>query len=458
MLRSEIRIWWTRSTRMLTGAAGTGVFAVAGALRNRWLAQHLDTAGIGILAQVMSVQTWIGTAAGLGLSLSVARAVSASRGENREAAPRAFWAAMTIAAATGGAAAVAGLVAAADISRLVLGTTEYAGLIRISMLGAAGMALWTPLQGFFAGRSDVRAGLTFALAGGGGAALLAFLLVPRFGLAGAAVAGALLYPLGLVGAAVFHAPAHAEAILPRPRPLGTAVSAEAGGLLRVAGVALALSLLDQGTMVALRVHYLKANGPAANGLLQAALALAQQVGAVFYAYLGGYAFGKISGLTGAGPIRDYTRRHFAPLFVLAVAAMALATAGSTPLLRLLYSHRFDAARPLMALALWGELGRVAVQIAALGALALGGTRLWLAIAVSQPILLSAAYAYFVARGAGEQSLPSAYATAAWATLLVALALLARRGVTLDGRALLLLVAGCALLGLLAWLIVSASTG
>jgi hypothetical protein len=456
MRRAEIAFWWTRFARLLAGASGALVSAATGVVRNKWLAQTLDTNGIGVLSQVVSGQTWFGVAAGMGLALPVAHAVGLASGDvddaRREAGRRAAWSAAYLAAIAGLVVAAVGLLAAPLLSRALLGTADYAPLVRISMIGVVGVALWNPAQGFFAGRSDVRAPLSFALAGGGGSALLAFVLVPRFGLLGAATAVTLIYPLGLLGMALVNAPAHRGAIWPRPRPLAAVAWREAGPLLGVAGAALALSLLDLGTMVALRAHFLRANGVDANGLLQAALALSQQVGAVFYAYLSSYAFGKINAVAateGVAGVRAYTRRQWTPLIGLAALAAAFAIVAAAPLLHLFYSSRFDGARPLMAYSLFGEMGRVAVQTVGLGALAVGGTRLWFAIGVTQPIALAGAYLFFARAGTGAASLPYAYATAGWVSLAVALILLARKGITLHGRGLALAAFAFLALGALA---------
>ncbi|HEU4724474.1 MAG TPA: hypothetical protein VFU59_04155 [Candidatus Eisenbacteria bacterium] len=453
MRRVDVPFWWQRFARLLAGAAGTLVSALTGVIRNKWLAHHLDTNGIGVLSQVVSGQNWLGFASGLGLSLPVARAVGAASadGADAEAGRRAAWSAAVLAAAAGTIAAVAGLLMAPAISRALLGTEAHASMVRLSMIGVIGVALWAPASGFFAGRSDVRAPLTFALAGGGGATVAAFLLVPKFGLLGAVTAVTLIYPLGVFGMIAAHAPAHRTAIWPLPRPLLATAMREAAPLLAVAGAALALSLIDLGAMLALRAHYLRENGVEANGLLQAALALAQQVGAIFYAYLGGYAFGKINAIAASeGPagVTAYTRRQWTPLLLLAFGAISISVVAASPMLRLLYSDRFDAARPLMALTLGGEMGRVAVQALGLGALAVGGTRLWFLIGVTQPVALAIAYAWISRGGAGTESLPLAYAAASWVNVLVALALLGRRGVTLHARGLALLVAAFAALALL----------
>lgn len=453
MRRADLSFWWTRFARLLAGAAGTLVSAVAGVVRNKWLAHNLDTNGIGALSQVVAAQSWIGMAASLGLSLPVARAVGAASGSDAggDAGRRAAWSAALLATLAGLAAAAFGIAAAPFLSRLLLGTPAYAGMIRVSMIGVVGIALWAPAQGFFAGRHDLRAPLTFALAGGGGATILAFLLVPRFGLMGAVTSLTLIYPIGLLAMLWAHAPAHAGAIAPRPSSLIAIAWREAGPLLRVASAALALSLLDLGTMLALRAHFLRVNGVEANGLLQAALALSQQVGAIFYAYLAGYAFGKVSAIAateGTPGVRAYTRRQWAPLMGLATLAVGISVVAASPLLRILYSSRFDAAQPLMAYALYGEMGRVAFQAIGLGALLVGGTGLWFAIGLAQPVALAAAYVALARAGAGPSSLPLAYAVAGWVSFLTALVLLSRRGVTLHPRGLALTGAAFAAIGLL----------
>jgi hypothetical protein len=192
-----------------------------------------------------------------------------------------------------------------------------------------------------------------------------------------------------------------------------------------------LSLVDVGTLLALRAHYLRTQGVEWNGLLQAALALSQQVGAVFYSYYAGYAFGKVSAAEASGGVegvRAYTARQWRPITLLGAGAIAFAMLAATPLLHLLYSHRFDGARPLMAAALFGEFCRVAAHAWGLGSLPVGGRSLWLRIGVTQPVALAAGYVWFTASGAREMALPYAYAAAGVATLAVSLGAMSARGV------------------------------
>jgi len=453
MLSPRGTLWRNRSLRFLIGASASLVSAVGGVIRNKWLAQHLETSGLGVLAQVFSGQAWLGTATGLGLGLPVARAVGLAMGSGDSAGMRrTVWAAFSLLAISGAVAISCGLIFAARISQALLGSTDYAPLVRISMVGTAGIALQQTLTGLFAGRSDLRAPLTFAVVGGGIATLATLLLVPRLGLLGGALGAAIGFPAGCLGALYFHRREYAPAILPVPRPSLTPEQTRA--LLGVATAGLLASLVEQGTLLGLRSNYLRWNGVAANGLLQAALALSQQVGALFYAYLASYAFGKISGIQGsqgASGTRDYTRRHWAPLILAAAAAFAVAMVAASPLLRLLYSHRFDPARPLMAWTLFGEFGRVALQTWALGALPLGGMRLWLPISLSFPASLAASYVVFAATGAGMQSLPRAYAAASFFSLATAGLLMSRRGISLSARDLAcLLAAGAALFALARW--------
>jgi Na+-driven multidrug efflux pump len=444
MLSPRARLWWDRLVRFFAGASGIVVGALAGVLRNKWLAMHLEASGIGIVSQVVAALSWLGAAAGLGLGLPVSRAVGAATGRGDDAAARrATWTAFSLTLAAGLPIALLGLLFAERVSIALLGTPEHANLVRVSMLGVIGVGLFQVAQGASAGRSDVRAPLLFALGGASAITLLTFALVPRFGLLGATTAVALLYPAGCATLLVAHGRRHPVAFHPRPRP--ALDPPEAKALLSVAGAALVLPLLDQGTLLALRAHFLRENGVAANGLLQAALALSQQVGALFYAYLASYAFGKISGAGGPDGIRSYTRRQWAPLIALAALAVALAMVAAAPLLRILYSSRFDPARPMMAFALFGEFGRVCLQACALGSLPLGGTRLWVRIGVVQPVALAAAYALFAASGSGPLSLPRAYAAAGVFTFATGALLMARAGLSLGGRNLAL--AGGAYAGL-----------
>jgi hypothetical protein len=302
------------------------------------------------------------------------------------------------------------------------------------------------LHGLFAGHSDLRAPLTFALLGNCAATLSVLLLVPRMGLAGAVLGMACFYPVALIGALRRHGRVYAPALTPVPRPRFDPT--EGARLLKVAAAALALTLLDQGTMLAMRAHYLRAHGVEANGLLQAALALSQQVGAVFYVYLGSYAFGKISGAPGPEGIRDYTRRQWLPLVLLAALAFACAMLAASPLLRLLYSQRFEGARPMMAWAMFGEFAKLCMQVWALGALPLGGVRLWFPLGAAYVAGLATCYAGAAALGFGSLSLPLGYAGGGLVALAAVAVVMSRRGVGLgarDGAITLTALAGLALL-------------
>lgn len=448
-MRSErVRLWRDRFLRFVAGASSTLLSAVFGVIRNKWLATHLEAAGIGVISQVVAGQAWLGALVGLGLGLPVTRAIGAAvaKGDD-ERARRVVWTALLLVAAAALPIAVAGVVFAAPISVALLGSADYATLVRILMFGVVGMGAFWIVQAMCAGRSDVRAPIGFAAGAGIVATGLTFALVPRFGLVGAAVAAALLYPAGVVTMLLVHRRRHDRAILPRPRPAFD--RGEAKALLSVSGAALLLPLADQGTLLALRAHFLRANGIAANGLLQAAIALSQQVGALFYAYLASYAFGKISGAGGRDGIEAYTRRQWLPMIGLAAIAIGCAMLGAAPLLHLLYSSRFDAARPMMAATLLGEFGRVGVQAVALGSLPLGGARLWASVGIVQPVALAGCYAAYVAAGAGAMTLPRAYATAGAISFVAAMALMARSGVTLRRRDLLLTGGAYALLAALA---------
>jgi hypothetical protein len=176
------------------------------------------------------------------------------------------------------------------------------------------------------------------------------------------------------------------------------------------------------------------------------------VGSLFYAYLTSYSFGKISGIVSVAGVegaRSYTRKHWTPIILLAAAAMVATRLGAGPLLRLLYSHRFDPAQPLMAWTIVGEFGRIGLTTWALGSLPLGGARLWFRISLVFPVALAVSYAVFVACGAGPLSMPKAYATAGLASACAGGMILWRRGVTLGARDILVFAAGATVLLVLA---------
>jgi Na+-driven multidrug efflux pump len=446
MLTTRAALWRDRSLRFALGGAAPVVTAVFALARNKWLAEHLATTGLGVLGQVFSTQTLLGTAAGLGLSLPVARALGAATGAgDARAAHRAAWTAIALAGAAALIVAIPALVLAPWLSEVLLGSPEHAALLRIAMVGVLGLALQAAASGVFAGRSDVGGPLAIALGGGITAVAVTIALVPGAGLGGGAIGAAVLIPAGLATAWLTRGAVRRALLAFPPRSGWDARTARA--LLGVGLAALALAVLDQGTVLALRAHYLRANGVSANGLLQAALALAQQASGVFQAYLAGYAFGRVSGAAGVSGVRDYTRRLWTPFVGLAGLAFAVAMLIAGPLLRLLYSDAFAPARPLMAWTLFSEFCRVLTVTWGLGALPTGGLKVWMPIGLIGPLALVPAYV-LLAPVAGVLSLPYAAALASLVQLLAAGVIMSRRGVTLGARELALLLA---LLAGLAWL-------
>jgi O-antigen/teichoic acid export membrane protein len=445
MERSGLAVWGTRAGRLALGASANAIGAVGGAIRNKLFAHFLGTEGLGALAQVLAAQTWAGTLAGLGLTVPVTVAVGAAHAAGDTVdIRRTVRAALGLVAAGTAAMGIAGLLFAGPLARLLLGPHADPTLIAIGVLGMAGIAFQATIQALFAGRSDVRATVTYAAIGNLVAVAAVAALVPAFGLRGAVLGVALFWPVAIAGTLWRHRADYASYFAPAPAGGGRG---EARALLKVALGALALSFLDQGTMLAIRTHYARTQGFDANGLLQAALALSQQVGAVFYAYLGSYAFGKVSGAAGAAGIADYTRRQAAAFLAAAAVAFAAAMLLASPLLRLFYSSRFDPAQPLMAWTMFGEFAKVGMQAWMFGALPLGGLRLFMPLGASYPLAMAVGYAAATALGAGRMSVPAAYAFAACTALTVSGIVMSARGVAFTPRALLVL--GLGLVGLAA---------
>ena len=424
------KLWLDRGARLAATAAYPAVIAVMSVIRNKWFATHLDVSGIGVLAQIVSGQTWLGIAAGLGMTLPVAQAMSHALGRgDSEGAGRAFWTAFGLVLGAVVVIAASALLLAPHLSRALLDVPSHADLVRWSVIGLAGYAVSNLLLGLFAARSDVISPVAFAAIGGAASLAAAFTLVPRLGLVGATIAVAVFWPVGVVGVLFARRRAYRDVPGPPTRPLVRRGAAKQ--LLGIGTVSLFMSLLDLGTMLALRAHYVRAHGVDANGLLQAALAMSQLVGAVFYAYLSSYAFGKISAASSSGGVdaaQTYTRRQWKPLLLLATGGVAFMMVAAAPLLHLLYSSRFDGARPLMAWVLLGEFGRITALTWSAGSLPAVGRRLWMGIGVMQPIALGVAYVAFAQAGAGAMSLPYAYAAGGVAFFAIAMVRMRRAGV------------------------------
>src|SRR5262245_38023225 len=132
----RVALWRNRSGRFLMGASATLVSGLTGILRNKWFAHHLDASGIGVLAQVMASEIWLGSAAGLGLGLPVARSVGAAEATgDRAGAQKTVWAAFSLLGISASVVVILALLLADPISRALLGSPIYAPLIRISMIG-----------------------------------------------------------------------------------------------------------------------------------------------------------------------------------------------------------------------------------------------------------------------------------------------------------------------------------
>src|SRR5512139_1868848 len=266
MSTPRVDLWRNRLLRFLLGAGPTLLYALLGIVRNKWLAHHLATAGFGTLVQVLAAMNWLGQATGLGLGLPLTRGVAAARaGADAPGERRAVHTAFTMVLVSAAILAAGTLFAAPWISSALLGTSQYASLVRISAVGVAGLALAGTLLAVFAGHGDVRAPLVLAAGGAGTATVLTFAFVPGLGLTGATVAASILYPAGFLAALAWSRRRYATA-LRGPAPFD---GAEARSMLGVGAAGLLLGLLDQGTLLVLRAHYVHAYGVAANGLQQA---------------------------------------------------------------------------------------------------------------------------------------------------------------------------------------------
>jgi antigen flippase len=443
---ADFASWRRRFMRLVWGGGGPIATAITGLLRNKWLALHLDTAGLGVLGQVVAGQTWLGTATGLGLGFPLTRAIGERLARNdAEGVRRAVATAAVIVGLALACAVVLVTVCAGPISTLLFGSDVHAALVRISVLGVAGLAVHGLVQGLFAGHSDLKALFTLAAVSGAAGLGVTLFLVPRFGVAGGVTGAAVLTLSGIAIALLVHRRRYAAAVFPLRLALDRPLARE---MLAVAGAGLSLALIDQGALLGLRAHFLRENGTPANGLLQAALALSQQVGAPFFAYLYGYAFAKVAGFGAAEGVRAYTRRQWLPLLAAFTGAFGVAMAAASPLLHVFYSDRFDPARPMMAWMLFGEFGKLAGQTWALGALPLGGTRTWLRTGLAFPLGMLAAYPLLAAADPLTR-LPMAYAAGGVCSVLAAGWVMSRRGVTPGGREIAALAVALAGLGALA---------
>ncbi len=445
----QLEVWRRRAGRLMLGAGANVASALGGAIRNKLFAHFLGTAGMGAFAQVMTATSWLGTGSGMGLSLPVARAVGAATASGDDAAVRRVVStALAVVAVAIACVATLAAVFAPACATALLGPRADPTLVRLALIAVAGLAVQAVAQGLFAGRSDMVAPLTYAIVGNLGATAAVLALVPFFGLRGAVLGAACFYPAAILGTLAWHWRSYRTAF--RPAPVPRFDRTEAGAMLKVAMAALVMSLLDQGVMLAVRTHFARTMGLAENGLFQAAFALSQQAGAVFYAYLSSYAFGRISGAGGIEGVRAYTQRQWSAIMTVAALAFAVAMLIATPLIHLLFSRQFDPARPMLLWTLFGEFAKVGMQAWMIGALPLGGVRLFFPLGISYVLAFAAGYAGALALGLGAMSLAAAYAFAGAFALLLSGVVMTVRGVPLTPRGLVLLLGALAGLALLAW--------
>jgi len=406
MSPTPLDLWKGRALRLGLSATAIGATTITGVIRNKWFAIHLAPEGIGVIGQVVATFTWLGALAALGLGLPVARAIAAAHGAgDPEAARRTARTALGITLLTTGAVVAIGLVFAAPLSLAVLGDPGFAMLIRVGMLGTAGYAFYLIVQGIVSGHSDIRPPVTVAVAGGLATVIAAFILVPARGIPGGTWSAVLYFPAGMIALLLVHGRVYAEAWSPRG---GGLPAIETRALVTIGLSALVLALADQGVMLALRAHFLRVHGIAANGIFQAALSISGQVAALFYMYLSNYALGRLSGAGDVAGIRAYMQRQWIPVVLAALPLFAFAAVAASPLLHVLYSNRFDGARGMLGWMLLGEFCRVQTLALLFGALALQRTGRWFAGGMLYPLAFAA---FYVASG-GASPLDLARAHAA----------------------------------------------
>ena len=434
MLGASLGPWKHRSLRFGLGAATVGLTTLFGIIRTKWLASHLDAAGLGVIGQVVAAQTWFGTVASLGLAIPLTRAVAEARGAGDAGRERAV-VGTAIGLALPAVVLVAVLMAIGSrfVSGALFGTAEYANLVRIATVGMAGYTGYVLVHGWLAGRADVRAPFAAALAGGLVSVAATIAWVPGRGLAGGVLGNALMTPAAVAGALAFMVlarggvPAVASVTDARgPRP-------GAFSLLGVGIAALALAVIDQGMALAVRGRYLRVEGVEANGFVQAALALSQQVGAVLYFYLSSYAFGVVSARPDLAARRDYTRKQWLPFLGLAALACLAGAVLAPWLVSLFYAPSFGPAVPMLRWMLVGELARIATQAWALAALPSGGVRLWLPLMLGFPLSFGIAFAILERIDPGLNGVAVADAIAGIVSFAATGVAMSRHGVTLAPR-------------------------
>jgi len=108
---------------------------------------------------------------------------------------------------------------------------------------------------------------------------------------------------------------------------------------------LVAALVKQAFFLTIRSHYVRTFGIEATASCSR-LAISQQVGSLFYAY--SRATRSEDQRLVARRARATTHATLERIMLLAAAALLVTSLGASPLLRLLYSHRFDPRQPLIA--------------------------------------------------------------------------------------------------------------
>lgn len=337
---------------------------------------------VGILAQLFNFSALVSVIVPLGLTTGVVKMVAEVRHDD-SATNRVVGSACVLSLASGFFASIVLLPASAQISLLLTGSTQWAGLVALIVLSFPLYNLAGTLSYILQGLSEVR---MITRANVANAALSLVILVPAtltLGLLGAVLTVLVtsLLQFTLFGVEVLLAYRLRGWRLRHVRP----GRAESQQLLRFGLILLAGSVAIWASLLVVRTQVVQSLGQYQNGLYQAVYGLSNQEITVFMTWMAAYVVPRIANQGSRDLNHLLTSGLRANLFLM-VPVLTLGVALRQPLVHIFYSSQFLPAASLIPMQALGDYLRVVGWSMAAALFPLGHTRAHLALIVCQSVL------------------------------------------------------------------------
>jgi PST family polysaccharide transporter len=327
-----------------------------GAARTKIAASLLGPAGMGLLAQALSLQELLRQAGNLGTSRGFLKLVAEYGGaEDRPRLERLIVTATGVVAAISGVLAVVCFAAAAPIAERVFGDPSYALLVRFTAVTVVAAVPGAVAARVFNGLLDLRAYAVLSLSQPAVAVVAMAVLAWRGGLTGAVASFAVAEAAGaLLGAVLLWR----RVVRPRGLDLRPRLpdAATLQRLLRYAGALTSTSLASAAATLFVRSELLQTAGAEANGLYQVAWQVGQNYLGLLAVSLWSYGMPKVASQLDDPHAIVALQNDFLRIAVLVLApGIVLLLVARDLWIPILYSSAFLTAGGILAWQLAGEL-------------------------------------------------------------------------------------------------------